>query len=342
MCRYGKMCAAGPGIRRRAVSVAAIADTAEVTRERGDLTLGFGLPVAGSWARPEHVAMFARRAEELGYGSLWTFQRLLAPADGEMPPQYRSVLDPVVSLAYAAAVTERVRLGTAILNAPFYPPALLAKELTTVDVLSGGRLDVGLGVGWLPEEFTAAGVSTERRGARTAEFVACLRALWGDDPVEFHGKFYEVPRAHVEPKPVQRPYPPVLLGGAAEPALRRAGRIADGWISGSRHDLSRIGEAIDTVRGAAAEAGRDPDRVRVVVRGVLRLDDEGHDEQGRRSLLTGAADQIRGDLDRLHAQGVTEVFLDLNFNPRVGSPDVDPNASVELAHRVLETFAPAG
>ena len=160
---------AGPGIRRRAVAVAAIAHTAEVTRERVDLTLGFGLPVAGSWARPEHVAMFARRAEELGYGSLWTFQRLLAPADAEMPPQYRSVLDPVVPLAYAAAVTERVRLGTAIVNAPFYPPAILAKELTTVDVLSGGRLDVGLAVGWVPEEFTAAGVSAERRGARTGE-----------------------------------------------------------------------------------------------------------------------------------------------------------------------------
>jgi probable F420-dependent oxidoreductase len=286
--------------------------------------------------------MFARRAEELGYGSLWTFQRLLATADGEMPPQYRSVLDPVVPLAYAAAVTDRVRLGTAIVNAPFYSPAILAKELTTVDVLSRGRLDVGLAVGWVPDEFTAAGVTAERRGARTAEFVACLRALWGDDPVEFHGEFYEVPRSRVEPKPVQRPHPPVLLGGAAEPALRRAGRIADGWISGSRHDLNRIGEAIDTVRGAAADAGRDPDRVRVVARGVVRLDDDVRDDQGRRLPLTGAADQIREDLDRLHAQGVTEVFVDLNFNPRVGSPDVDPSASVELAHRVLETFAPAG
>jgi probable F420-dependent oxidoreductase len=304
-------------------------------------TLGFGLPVSGSWATPGTIAAVARRAEELGYGSLWSFQRVVVPVDDDYGPQYRSVLDPVVALGFAAAVTDRVRLGTAIVNAPFLPPAVLAKQLATVDVLSGGRLDAGLGLGWAPHEFAAVGVPYERRGPRTAEYVACLRALWADDPVEFHGEFYDVPPSRMQPKPVQRPAPPILLGGSADVALRRAGRIADGWISASRHDLTAIATAVGTVRGAAAEAGRDPAAVRIVVRGVLQLGEDVRGPDGGRRPLTGAAEQIRDDLGRLHEAGVTEVFLDLNFVPRVGSPDVDPVGADAHAHEVLEPFAPA-
>jgi probable F420-dependent oxidoreductase len=306
-----------------------------------DLTLGFGLPVSGSWATPGTVAAVARRAEELGYGSLWSFQRVVVPVDEDYGPQYRSVLDPIVALGFAAAVTSRVRLGTAIVNAPFLPPAVLAKQLATVDVLSDGRLDAGLGLGWAPHEFAAVGAPYERRGARTAEYVACLRALWADDPVEFHGEFYDVPPSRMQPKPVQRPAPPILLGGSADVALRRAGRIADGWISASRHDLTAISTAIDTICTAAAQAGRDPAALRMVVRGVLQLDDDVRGSDGVRRPLTGSAEQVRDDLGRLHEAGVDEVFLDLNFAPRVGSPDVDPVGAEGHAHEVLETFAPA-
>ncbi len=304
--------------------------------------LGFGLPISGSWATPGTVAAVARRAEELGYASLWVFQRVAVPVDDDYGPQYRSVLDPVVALGFAAAVTERVRLGTAVLNAPYTPPAVLAKQLATVDVLSGGRLDVGLGLGWAPHEFAAVGAPWERRGARLAEYVACLRALWADDPVEFAGEFFTVPPSRMLPKPVQRPAPPVLLGGAADAALRRAGRIADGWISASRHDLTAIGTAIGTLRGAAEQAGRDPAALRVVVRGVVALGDEARSRAGTRRPLTGTAEQIRDDLGRLGEAGVTEVFLDLNFAPRVGSPDVDRLGAEAHAHEVLQTFAPGG
>jgi probable F420-dependent oxidoreductase len=301
--------------------------------------LGFGLPVSGSWATPQNLAHFARRAEERRYDSVWSFQRLLNPADGDWGPMYRSVHDPLIALGYAAAVTERVRLGTAIVNAPFYAPIVLAKQLTTLDVLSGGRLDVGLGLGWSREEFVATGVPYERRGARVEEFVACLRAVWADDPVDFAGEFYRVPPAKVDPKPVQQPSPPVLLGGAAEVALRRAGRIADGWISASRHDLTRFGDAVATIRAAAEEAGRDPGGLRFIVRGVVHLDEEKHDDGVHRP-LTGTAEQIREDLGVLGDHGATDVFLDLNFNPRVGSPDADPAESTAYAEQVLETFAP--
>ena len=305
-----------------------------------DLVLGFGLPVSGSWATPGSVAAVARRAEELGYGSLWTFQRVLVPVEEDYGAQYRAVLDPVVALGFAAAVTARPRLGVAVLNAPYVPAAIMAKQLGTVDVLSRGRLDVGLGSGWAEHEFAAVGATFARRGAQIAEYVAALRALWADDPVEFHGEFTDVPPARMLPKPVQRPAPPILLGGSADVALRRVGRIADGWISRSRHDLRTISDAIGTIHASAAEAGRDPAAVRVVIRGVVQLGDDVRDQEGRRP-LTGSAEAIRDDLGRLHESGVTEVFLDLNFGPRVGSPDVDPIGADAHAHEVLETFAPA-
>jgi probable F420-dependent oxidoreductase len=304
------------------------------------LRLGFGLPVSGTWSTPDTMVRFARRAEELGYSSLWSFQRLLNPADGHYGEAYRSVHDPLVTLAYAAAVTSRIRLGTAVVNAPFTAPIVLAKQVTTLDILSGGRVDLGLGLGWSPEEFKAVGVPYERRGARVEEYIACLRAIWRDNPVSFDGTFYDLPPVRVDPRPVQPPGPPILMGGAADVALRRAGRVADGWISASRHDLTRIGEAVATVRGAAEEAGRDPAALRFVVRGVVHLDEERPDEAGNRRRLTGTAGQIKGDLETLHGQGITDVFLDLNFNPRVGSPDADLVESTDYAQRVLEELAP--
>ena len=316
--------------------------------------LGFGLPVSGSWATPATMVHVARRAEDLGYASLWTFQRVLYPAAGgptsavsENPavraaddPSYRSVHDPLLPLAFVAGHTTRIGLGTATMCAPFTPPALLAKSTTSLDVLSGGRLTVGLGIGWLREEYAAAGVPFTRRGARMEEYLRCLDALWTQDPVEFAGEFYTVPRSHTGLQPVQRPHPPVLLGGAAPGALRRAGRLAQGWISSSRQDLGRIGESVALVREGARDAGRDPEAVRILVRGLVELvnKDPG---PGRRP-LHGTSDQVLDDVATLSAQGVTEVFIDLNFSPLVGSPDVDAGEATAYAEHVLDALAPAG
>src|SRR5947209_7609751 len=215
------------------------------------MRIGFGLPVSGAWASAENVGRFAVRAEELGYHSVWSFQRLLVGADQQLDPVYRSVLDPVVSLAFAAAHTTRIRLGVAVVNLPFVSPVHLAKQAATLDVLSGGRLDLGLGTGWSPVEFAATGAVPERRGARAEEYPAVLRTLWADEVSEFSGGFYTVPPSRMQPKPVQRPGPPVLLGGSAPAALRRAGRLADGWVSRSGTDLSRIGDDVAVVRRAA-------------------------------------------------------------------------------------------
>jgi probable F420-dependent oxidoreductase len=318
---------------------------------REDLPLlGFGLPVSGSWATPHTMLHVARRAEALGYASLWTFQRVLHPAAGgpDQPrdpstrpaddPSYRAVHDAVLPLAYVAGHTERIGLGTATVCAPFTAPALLAKAMTSLDVLSAGRLTVGLGMGWLPHEYAAAGVPFARRGPRMEEYLHCLHALWTQDPVEFAGEFYTVPRSHTGLAPVQQPHPPVLLGGAAPAALRRAGRLAQGWISSSRQDLATIGACVETVRDGAREAGRDPHALRILVRGVVDLLDE--EPAGPRRALQGTREQVLADLAGLRRQGVTEVFLDLNFSPRVGSPDVDAGEAVAHAERVLEAFAP--
>ncbi|HUK72183.1 MAG TPA: TIGR03619 family F420-dependent LLM class oxidoreductase [Streptosporangiaceae bacterium] len=307
------------------------------------MRIGFGLPVAGAWAHPEVLADFASRADDLGYDSLWAFQRLLVPADDEPAPVYRSVLDPLVSLGFAAARTSRIRLGVSIINIPFVSPALLAKQAATVDVLSGGRLDLGLGVGWSLIEFTASGADTARRGARAQEYLAALTTLWADEISEFHGDFYEIPPSRMAPKPVQRPGPPVLLGGMVPAALRRAGRLAAGWLSSSRADLANIAEQAAIVRGAAEEAGRDPAMVRVVCRGVVQAGafvGATGERAADRPRLAGSYDQIREDTAWLETQGVTEVFYDLNWDPLIGSPDTDPAAATERAGEILEALAP--
>jgi alkanesulfonate monooxygenase SsuD/methylene tetrahydromethanopterin reductase-like flavin-dependent oxidoreductase (luciferase family) len=146
-----------------------------------------------------------------------------------------------------------------------------------------------------------------------------------------------VPRGWVEPKPIQRPHPPILLGGTAPRALRRVGTIADGWISSSRVPGSEIPGAVATIREAAEAAGRSPDEVRIIVRGSLRLRDSDHADD---PTMTGTAEKIEADLERYAAAGTDEVFLDLNFDEQIGSPDADSVRSMAVAHEVLERFAP--
>jgi len=309
--------------------------------------------VSGAWATAEQLGRFAADAERLGYDSLWTFQRLLAPADAPGAPVYRSVLDPLLALTFAAARTTRIRLGVSLVNMPFVGPTVLAKQAATLDVLSNGRLDLGLGAGWSPEEFAATGASTARRGARTEEYLRVLRTLWADEISQFDGEFYTVPRTRMAPKPVQRPGPPVLLGGVVPAAMARAGRLADGWLSRSATDLARISAQIAVVRDAAALAGRDPAAIRVVCRGVVRVDDPdgaelgaglgggGAGPDGRRPRLSGSYRQIRDDTAWLAEQGVSELFYDLNWDPLIGNPDADPDRAAQRANHILRNLAPA-
>ena len=178
---------------------------------------GFTLPQMGA---PAHYAReatgFARQAERSGADSLWVGDRLPAPVNptvgygggDDIPEAFHAVLDPFVLPSIAAACTEHVQIGTNVLNAPWYPTAVLARSLTSIDLVSGGRLVPGLGVGWSPEEYLATGVPMSQRGARLEECLDALEAYWSDNPVEYHGKHWTVPATYADLKPVQRPRPP--------------------------------------------------------------------------------------------------------------------------------------
>jgi probable F420-dependent oxidoreductase len=296
--------------------------------------LSVALPTSGSWATPANIVTIAQAAEAAGCRGVWTFQRVLYPVGTDMPSVYRSVLDPIVSLGYVAAVTQRVRLGVAVVNGPFYAPAVLAKQLAAVDVLSDGRLDAGIGLGWNAEEYAAVGLPMQRRGRRFDEWLDCLDAVLTQPTVEFSGEYYSVPASEVLPRCVQQPRPPIYIGGSSEAAYRRAGTRGDGFISSSRASLADITAAMAVVREAAEQAGR---RVpRCVMRGVTVVRDEVVGDDDRRPLM-GTPEQIAADLDTLSASGVVdEVFLDLNFDSEaVGNATAHPQRSVDRLLAVL-------
>jgi probable F420-dependent oxidoreductase len=183
-------------------------------------------------------------------------------ADGKIPAEPDTPIpDPLIWLAFAAAAAPTMRLGTCILIVPQRNPLVLAKELATLDMLSGGRVELGLGVGWLKEEFDALGVPWERRGARNDEYIAAMRTLWSGPEVEFHGEFVDFPPVTCSPRPVQDSIP-ILVGGDTDVAINRAVRLADGYFPGEG-DVERLGGLITRVRRAADDAGRDPDSIEI-------------------------------------------------------------------------------
>ncbi|MHC9295937.1 TIGR03619 family F420-dependent LLM class oxidoreductase [Mycobacterium sp. LTG2003] len=242
--------------------------------------LGFALPQFGESASAAagELARFASTAEQLGAGSLWVGDRLLAavtPSVGyagaaTVPEQFRACLDPFTALSVAAAVTRSARLGSSVFVAPWYPPVQLARQLTSIDVVSGGRLLPGFGIGWSPEEYQAAGAQFAGRGAQLDEILDVLETLWTTTPVAHNGVRWSVAESWVELKPVQRPRPPVYLGAFTTAGLRRIGRRGDGWLpavfvpGGVRPEaLRRQRQLIDA---AAEAAGRDPATIATHVR----------------------------------------------------------------------------
>ncbi|MFJ4653491.1 TIGR03619 family F420-dependent LLM class oxidoreductase [Nocardia sp. NPDC088792] len=244
------------------------------------MKIGFSLPQHGSQASDgAQVAYYATEVEKAGAQSLWVGERLLAATNPKVgyagkntiPDEFNSVLDPFVLLGIAAAATERVRLGTNVLIAPLHRPVHLARSLTTIDVVSGGRLLPGFGIGWSPEEYEAADVPFTHRGARLDETLDALEAIWTTDPAGYRGRFVTVPEHRSELKPVQRPRPPIHLGAFNPAGLERIGRRADGWLPvvpvpgppGWGRQLLKLRTVIDR---AAEQAGRDPGAIGTVLR----------------------------------------------------------------------------
>lgn len=281
------------------------------------LRIGLAVPQYGTFATPEAIVEVARAAESLGFDSLWAADRILAPhepsdpypgGDGTMPEQYRTFLDPLTVLTRAAGVTTRVRLGTSTLNALWHTPVLLTRTLTSLDVVSHGRLDVGLGIGWLRDEYRAVGVPWEGRGARLEEWLDVAETIWTRETVRHDGERWTIPPSAIEPKPAQRPRPPVLLGGFSPSALERIGRRADGWLAVGL-PLPALTAMWNTIRLAADAAGRDASALRMVLRvNPLLTQDEAPAELVPN---TGTIDQIADYLLSTAEAGADEVLVDL-------------------------------
>jgi probable F420-dependent oxidoreductase len=263
----------------------------------------FGVMFAnvGPMAFAEGAVGIAQTAEAAGIESLWTVEHTVVPAGyqsaypysdtGRMPgPEDSPIPDPLIWLSYVAAATSIIRLGTGILILPQRNPVTLAKEVATLDQLSGGRVELGVGVGWLEEEFEAIGVPFAERGKITDDHVHALRALWTQSPATHDGPYSSFREVYSRPGPAQ-PSIPITIGGHSKPAARRAGRIGDGFFPGrgSHEDLAML---LDEMRAAAREAGRDPDDVEVTT-------------GGNGALGSGALDEIKALTD----MGVSRVII---------------------------------
>jgi probable F420-dependent oxidoreductase len=207
--------------------------------------LDLWLPTASPMTTPELLDAVAAGAEARGIGTIWVGEHVVLfteyasrypyAEDGRIPaPPGSGLLDPLITLTYLAARTSTVRLGTAMLLLPQRNPVYVAKEVSSLDGLSGGRVDLGVGVGWLKEEFDALNVPWERRGRRTDEYLEVLRTLWIDNPSEFHGETYDLAPCEMFPKPIQQPHPPLHIGGESTAALRRAAHLGQGWHTNNR------------------------------------------------------------------------------------------------------------
>ena len=228
----------------------------------------------------EHIVGTAQRVEAAGFASLWLPEHVLFypdyasvypySKDGKVPGDPDGVLDPFSALSFVAAHTSTIRLATGICLVPQRQPIYTAKMVADLDYLSGGRVDFGVGIGWLEEEFDSLGMDFKARAARCNEYIAAMKALWGSDPVNFEGETVQIRNAQFNPKPVQTPHPPIFVGGESKPALRRVATFAQGWY-GYGVNPEQTEAALGRLDEHLEAAGRSRDEIQIVI-GPNRFD----------------------------------------------------------------------
>ena len=288
---------------------------------------GFTLPGRGQLATPERLGIIAKKGEEFGFDTLLTGDHILVPKNissvypytegGEFPGSGSGEsMEQITLLSYIAGQTSKIRLVTSVLIVPHRNPLIAAKSLATLDVLSGGRLVVGVGVGWMREEFQALGLPPfEERGAVTDEYIRAFKVLWTEDEPHFDGKYISFDDISFLPKPAQKPHPPIWVGGESRPALRRTAELADGWYPLGSNPTFPMGTpeqlqaGLDRLAQYAQRFGRDPSTIETIYRThqfELQKEAAGPD----RLPFVGDADQIAGDIRRYQEMGVTSMIWD--------------------------------
>lgn len=293
------------------------------------MRFGLGLPQQDHFDLAHDVVAVARAAEAAGYDSVWVYERVLfpvAPRDGlygvdgvPWPERYRSCADPLVTLSLAAAVTERVRLGGSVLVAPLHTPVQLARQLATLDLVSGGRVVAGFGLGWSTDEYRAAGVDFAARAAALDEVIAVCRAVWGPNPVSHHGPLADIDEAVFGPKPAGEI--PIYLGALSERALDRLARVGDGWAPALMPPSALAGHWA-WLRTRAESYGRDPDALGFTLRAPTLPRPTAVPEEGR-APFSGSVAQIAADVVAYGEIGVREVLLEFQSGVRDGAELVD-------------------
>ena len=284
------------------------------------MKVGMFLPQIGEYATKENILYIAKEAEKEGIDSVWVLDRLLWPLnpqtpygatpDGILPVDFQNVFDPLTILTYVAGVTKRILLGTSIIDMLFESPVLLAKRLATLDILSDGRTINGLGIGWSKDEYEASGVPYKDKGSRADEFLQVLKKIWTDEIVEFKGQFYNIPASRIGPKPLQRPHPPILLGGFSPKTFSRIVNHANGWIGVAGFGpLEQLEQVINGLKENARKNDRDPSKISIYIGSYPNVLESSVAPNKIRSPMSGTIEQIGNDIEQIKAMGTNHIFF---------------------------------
>jgi probable F420-dependent oxidoreductase len=302
------------------------------------MKVGLVVPQFGRNATKENLINFVQIAEKEDFESLWVYDRMLYPVSPQQPypgtpdkrewPEFfKNNLDPITTLAFIAANTTKVKLGTCIIDMLFHNPITLAKEFTAIDILSEGRTICGFGIGWSKDEYLAANIPYEKRGERANEILEAMKKVWTDDVVEFNGDFYKIPKSIINPKPIQKPHPKILLGGFSPKMFERMVKYGDGYIgslAGSFeyfHNLIKIFN--DSIEKSSRARRKDFDLTFLTFPYLLK-GNSSENKKNKRPPMTGRTiDVIGSDLSILKSSGIDRVILAIN-----AENDYDANQTI--------------
>ncbi len=298
------------------------------------------VPQFGINATKENLVRFINLAEREGFESLWVYHRMLYPIDpqqgygtpdkSQWPEYLKNSLDPLTTLAFIAANTSKVNLGTCIIDMIFHNPITLAKEFTTIDILSEGRVICGFGIGWSKDEYLASNIPYEKRGERADEILQAMKKIWTDDIVEFDGNFYKIPKSIIGPKSIQKPHPKILLGGLSPKTFERMAKHGDGYIGVLAGSFEYFHNSIKMFNDAIEKSFRTRKNFDLTILTYPYLVKNNSPEESDRAPMTGRTnDEIGSDLSMLKSSGVDRVILAVNTDK-----DYDVNETIEFVKKL--------